>query len=279
MTRWAAMMVAGVLVFGTGCRVARVQEVGVFDQSDAVLARDVSVLNWNIQKSRDAAVAGELAEVADAWSPDLILLQEVREDIATLQGYGAVFAPAWRYPWAGSAARGVMTISRVPPIEVEAMASRKREPAWTAPKMALATLYGMAEGEPLLAVNVHCLNFQRFTTRKFRDQLGELEAVIGAHEGPVVFAGDFNTWSRKRLTILTEMAERVGVEEIEGFPAGRKTGAQSPAFLNGLLGIDPALVLDRIFVRGFDVKDAEVFPDGSSDHRAMGVRLRLAGPE
>jgi endonuclease/exonuclease/phosphatase (EEP) superfamily protein YafD len=262
-----------------GCRVATVHEVGEFDPAARVLPREFTLGNWNIEKAKDDVLSDDLNGLMTRHAPDLMFAQEVREDLPTQSGYGAVFAPAWRYPGANGAAVGVQTSSKVKPTRVTPLRSRKREPGRTTPKMALATEYPLEGGKTLLAVNVHCLNFQRFWTRKLRDQLGDIEAVIEAHSGPAVFAGDFNTWNGKRLTVLREMTSRLGMAEVDQFPPGRKTGGRKSAFMNGLMGIDSSLVLDRVFVRGLRVRDAEVLPYESSDHQAMRVWLRVLPEE
>ena len=59
--------------------------------------------------------------------------------------------------------------------------------------VALATEYLLPDGARLLAVNVHCLNFERWGTLKLRSQLTVLQARLAKHTEPLLLVGDFNT--------------------------------------------------------------------------------------
>ena len=72
----------------------------------------------------------------------------------------------WSYPWPGGKTIGVQTLSRVPPVRIQSMPTRYREFVVTAPKVSLVTEYPLPNGEIVLAVNVHLLNFEVWSIKK-----------------------------------------------------------------------------------------------------------------
>ena len=127
----------------------------------------------------------------------------------------------------------------------------------------------------MLAVNVHLLNFERWSVKKINDQLVDLKALIAVHSGPILMAGDFNTWNQKRLELVKKITRDVKLNEVTDFPEGRKTGDLNSDFWNDFLGIDKDLPLDRFFFSGFKPTTARVLNFNSSDHAPILVRLDL----
>ena len=157
------------------------------------------------------------------------------------------------------------------------MPTRWREVFLATPKVALATEYLLPTGARLLAVNVHCLNFERWGTLKFHAQLTALQARMAKHTGPILLAGDFNTWNQRRLRLVTELARDLQLREVGEFSSELKTGDRQSAVLNWLLGIDRTLPLDRVYYRGLSPLSATVLPLTSSDHRALQVTFAVEG--
>jgi endonuclease/exonuclease/phosphatase (EEP) superfamily protein YafD len=168
----------------------------------------------------------------------------------------------------------VFTASRAEPLECQVIRSRGREFGITVPKATLVTRHALADGRTLLAVNVHALNFEHGTPKRFARQLQALRTVMDGHAGPLILAGDFNTWNPARDDFLRELTESVGLREVAGFTGTRKTGDQGSAVWNGILGIDPSLPLDRIFYRELVVSSARVLTLDSSDHPPLLVTFQ-----
>ena len=95
------------------------------------------------------------------------------------------------------------------------------------------------------------------------------------HTGPIIMAGDFNTWSQKRLELVKKIARDANLNEVTGFPKGRRTGNTRSEFWNEVLGIEIDLPLDRVFFSGFNPTSARVLNYETSDHRPILVRLKL----
>jgi endonuclease/exonuclease/phosphatase (EEP) superfamily protein YafD len=202
-------------------------------------------------------------------------MQEATEDLVQHQGIGGHFAGSWRYPFPKGPTIGLMTLSKVPPGQLIPLPTRHREFFITAPKLSLATKYPLADGRNLLLINVHILAFERWRSKAVSEQLQGLKAVMLAHEGPIILAGDFNTWNRQRLAMLEQLASELGLTEVVGFPDGRRTGGTGYRWADKMYGISWGLPLDRIYYRGFSAYSAEVLPYDSSDHAALLVRLAL----
>jgi endonuclease/exonuclease/phosphatase (EEP) superfamily protein YafD len=116
-------------------------------------------------------------------------------------------------------------------------------------------------------VNVHGINF-KIGLDDFRDQLGEIFERIADHRGPVVLAGDFNTWRERRLAFLVEKAEAAGLAAVDFSPEIHRIESRSD---------NP---LDHIFYsRDFlspRTGSSDVLEEAkTSDHRPLYVELRL----
>lgn len=123
--------------------------------------------------------------------------------------------------------------------------------------------------EPLHCVCVHLALTARGRSRQLEHLRQRVERMVPA-SAPLIVAGDFNDWYwRHRAT--HEFAHPLNMHEVFEACGGRP--AQSfPSLL-------PFLRLDRIYVRGFSVRSANVQRTRgwrhSSDHRALSCELNL----
>lgn len=261
----------------SSCRMAGTEQVSTSANGLLHLPSRITFLNWNAQKGQDKKLPAALREAVEQHNPHLVFLQEATEDIWEGHGSVGVFARSWKYPWPGSSTVGVLTAATVPPIDAHSLPTLHRELFVTAPKVSLASRYPLANGQTLLAVNVHCLNFERWGTHKLQTQLQDLKRAMYRHEGPMLLAGDFNTWSAKRYTLVRKVTEELGLRELVNLPGSVKTGDQGGEGLNRFLGIDPTLPLDRIFYRGLLVESADVLDYEVSDHKAIVATFAVMG--
>jgi endonuclease/exonuclease/phosphatase (EEP) superfamily protein YafD len=81
------------------------------------------------------------------------------------------------------------------------------------------------------------------------------------HEGPIIFAGDFNNWSDARDALVDEIANRLGMTEV--------------ALGNDQRAVFLGRHFDHIFVRGIDVVKVAAVPVTSSDHNPLRATLQL----
>jgi len=153
-----------------------------------------------------------------------------------------------------------MTVSAAQPMtECELIA---HEPWFGTRKATLVTEYGLTgSDDTLLVINIHGINFT-FGVDELGKQFSQARAVIDAHDGPVLFSGDFNTWRGQRAKVLEEMLAGLGMTALEYDVDYRKR------FLGQ--------ALDHIYVRGLYSEHATTLDSQASDHNPMAVRLRLA---
>ena len=261
------------VVLAVSCRGKGAVQVSGFSDPSQTLPATVTIVNWNAQKGEHPQFASDLKLLLEREKPDLVFLQEASTDFIKPQQMGGYLAESWSYPWPGGPTVGVLTLSRVPPIRIKPVPTKYREFDVTAPKVSLVTEYPLANGENLLTLNVHLLNFEVWSLNKIRHQLEDLKAIIADHDGPIIMAGDFNTWNRARLDLVKEITKEVQLKEVTDFPKGRTTGDAGSEFWNDVLGVAGDLPLDRVFFSGFKPTAARVLEYETSDHKPILVRL------
>ncbi len=265
-----------IIALTVSCRGQGADQISEFPSQEQVLPADLTVVNWNAQKGKNKRFATDLRLLLEQERPDIVFLQEATADLYRPEQMGGYFAEGWSYPWPGGETVGVLTLSRVAPTRIQPVPTKYREFGVTAPKVSLVTEYPLSDGKSLLAVNVHLLNFERWSVKKINHQLEELKTIMALHSGPIIMAGDFNTWNQKRLELVKRITADVSLNEVIDFPVGRTTGDQNSAFWNELLGVDKNLPLDRVFFSGLKPTAARVLNYSSSDHKPILVRLQLA---
>ena len=259
----------------TSCRGKGATRVSEFPVADQILPAEITVVTWNVQKGKHPQFGKDLKSILKFENPDIVFLQEATADLLESEQLGGYLAEGWRYPWPGGKAIGVMTLSRVTPVRIQPVPSKYREFGVTAPKVSLVTEYPLPDGRRLLAVNVHLLNFERWSLKKISHQLEDLKSIMAVHSGPIIMAGDFNTWNQKRLQLVKKVSREIKLREVTDFPLGRRTGNMNSDFWHEVLDVDKRLPLDRFFFNGFEPADARVLNFNSSDHTPILVRLKL----
>lgn len=215
------------------------------------------IASWNIHKGEDAGWQADLARFAA--DHDVVLLQEAvltPEMRAALERAGHAWQMAGAFEFNGEE-RGVLTAARVRPID--GCTLRAFEPLFPIPKSTIVARYPLAGRAATVAIaNLHGINFT-LETYFFRAQLEAVAAELAKHPGPIVFAGDFNTWSAERHAVMTEIAVKLGLAPVPIHPDGRRRTF--------------GLHLDHLLVRGLDVVRAEAPEVKSSDHNPILVTL------
>jgi len=119
-------------------------------------------------------------------------------------------------------------------------------------KLLLETHYALANSNStLMVLNMHAINF--VSVVKYVDQLGQLSSALSTHDGPVILAGDFNTWNPQRLARFQSVAGSAGLSEAS------MTRRSKIQHLNQHL--------DHVFYRGLSLRSVESLQHiSSSDH-------------
>lgn len=227
---------------------------------DVLDATCMRVLVWNVFKEKRRSWRAEFEQRVQ--QSDLVLLQEMlfhppTREMLEESELSWTTATSFVYARRETHATGLGTASRAGAVETVALQSEGREPITNTPKLALFTAHPLSDGTTLLVVNIHAINFAGFAS--YHAQLDAVEDQVSSHRGPVLLAGDFNTWSRRRQTRLVGLASELGLNAV-GFEA------------------DPRRVpLDHAFTRGLVVERAEVHAGAASDHMALSFELARPG--
>lgn len=231
---------------------------GLAPRPPGLAAQPLRVLSWNLHKSEDAGWQTDLARFAAG--NDLLLLQEA---VLTDELRDVVERTGHRWQMAGAFSmdgieRGVMIAARVEPLAVCTL--RTFEPLFPLPKSALVARYALAgRAETLAVANLHGINFTLGLGR-FTEQIEAVARELERHEGPLIFGGDFNTWSDERHEALLQVTQRLRLTPVMPAPDGRRR-----AF--------GRYTLDHFFVRGLKVEQAVAEEVKSSDHNPIFVTL------
>ena len=222
------------------------------------LAGELEILSWNIQKASNLGWAEDLASFSNGI--DLAFIQE-----ASVQAHIPQAIPADLYQAfaAGYTTRdketGVMTLSRSAPSVACNLTSW--EPWLGTPKATNITVHPLRDRDDrLLTINLHAVNFA-LGLEDFQAQFRALTNVLSRHQGPIILAGDLNTWSGARQTLVDKFMLEHGLGPVAFEPDLRTTTF--------------GRALDHIYVRGMRAEYAHVIPVSSSDHNPLRVRLAV----
>jgi endonuclease/exonuclease/phosphatase (EEP) superfamily protein YafD len=219
----------------------------------------LNVLVWNIYKQSRESLYAELTRFSH--DQQLLLLQEASLDRAFVswvkgQKWLANQVNAFR---AFDVSAGVVNLGRHAP--ALACAELQTEPWLRLPKSGIYAKYALSNDEFLIVVNLHAINFTVGTT-EYQQQLNAFNQVLLSHTGPILIAGDFNSWSDARLNALQTSLSAYGLKSVKFHPDHRKT------FITGL-------ALDHVFYRGMTLVDASTPVSEASDHNPLLVSFRL----
>lgn len=212
---------------------------------------------WNIHKGEDPRLPQDFGDLS--FGADIALFQEA---VSAPSFVASLTAANTEFEWTMAKSfqmldfnfTGVATAYRVKPLGEEVIVSKVTEPITETPKTILLSVFAInGSYDTLLVANVHGINFVGLETYKV--QMRQLADKLRHHQGPMIVAGDFNTWDPDRLDYLKKLFAPLGLSQI-----------QTP--IAGLLD------LDHVFARGmkagfvFDLSHID-----SSDHAPLMVDL------
>jgi len=198
------------------------------------------------------------------YRSDLILTQEALLSERGMRtycepGFEAVHAASYRRR--DGVRDGVMTVARASAGDhIKRIVCKYPEPVFKTPKVALVTFYRLqGRRDHLMVVNLHATLVRR--VEGATEEMLHLLARLPEHDGPVIFAGDFNTFTPRYLAVVERALSRVGLELVE-IPDDPRP---------------PIGALDQVFVRGLNV--SRIFVDTTiqnSDHFPLFVDVAVA---
>ncbi len=215
--------------------------------------KTINVLSWNVHKLQNPTAVAEA--MGYGFENNIMFLQEAVENRVLLESKPfASFVMGYKTKEFNS---GVLTLSDYP-IVVRCSYLHK-EPWLRTPKATNVMLLDI-DGTLLLAANIHSINFT-LRTKIFEAQLNEMQKIFLAYSGPIVFGGDFNTWSERRLNALTRIANSANLTEV--------------AFREGVRKQVFGSSLDRFFIRDIKIIKSKSRASTASDHNPIFVALEL----
>ena len=155
-----------------------------------------------------------------------------------------------------------MTLSAAHPVYCCPL--REREPILRLAKSALVTVYPLPDTRLLMVVNIHAVNFS-LGVDVYSKQLLPIGDQIAHHSGPVIMAGDFNAWSRRRMNALYRFAREMSLRQVRFTDDQRRRAFGRP--------------LDFVFYRGLNVSEASVLVTRASDHNPLLVEFSPGKPD
>lgn len=172
-----------------------------------------TVLCWNVHKNntKKSRFKSYLEEIEPL--PDFILFQEASfkdEEHFTLSHFAFDAAANIEVK---RAFFGVLTASKVKANSAKAYLSETKETIIGPYKSFLVTNYNFEDKETLLILNVHAINFRE--NKGFNKELERVLSLLKRKNGPMIVAGDFNTWNKKRLQKLLSIAEELGLKMVK----------------------------------------------------------------
>lgn len=250
----------------------RLRELDSSASAEALPTVELDLLVWNIKKMQLDGWPADFSSLnAEA---ELILIQEAYDTALMRDGLRGRSDMHWQmgisffYRKKDRTATGVATGAVAAATDTKVLHAPKREPFVPTPKAIMLSRYALSDREDaLLVINIHAINFR--SAKHLRAHLHTVAAAIESHEGPVIFAGDFNTHHRPRLEVLEAFALQHGLRPAfpnwaDGKPVedGRMRHLRWP--------------LDHVYLRGVSVVDKRVRSEiRGSDHVPLQVRLRV----
>lgn len=216
--------------------------------------------SWNVYKGNIAGMTSDLAQLIN--ESDFVHIQEFslddhqKKQIDDFSTFRWIFAKSFqdKKDWAG-----VVLVSRWQPYESAPIRTVDAEMLSKTPKMSLITKFKMEEGPELWLANIDGLSFNLSRTA-FQRQINAVVAALANHDGPIIFSGDFKTWTETRRNYLLSKTAELGLTHAE---------LDSPV---GFMGT----TLDHIFYRGLNnVKVSVLSNYNTSDHLPLRIEFSL----
>lgn len=215
----------------------------------------IRVLVWNVHKGADAKLPQDFKTISE--NSDLALFQEsVTQSEFTSPLMLANPHLGWTqtksFQRRGGDYTGVATGSKAKAVHEEGLVSTVKEPLLGTSKTILISEFAIEEkSENLMVANIHAINF--VTNANFKIHIDQLVSRIAKHQGPLIVAGDFNTWNPGRMNYLNQSLAKLGLGVIEVPRSG-------------------FLQLDHIYSRGLRLEGVfDLTHIRSSDHKPLMV--------
>jgi len=218
---------------------------------------ETKVLVFNVQKTENSGWKDEVFKDL-VQSSDLVLIQESVDMFPLFNAGRAPYLDHFYKSWGNVEYNtGLTTFTKAPFVRALRLVSPDREPIASTPKVSSVEEYLVENSEDsFLVVNTHAINFTGL--RAFKRQIAAVAKEVAGHKGPVLWAGDFNTWSAGRKRHLDSVMKSMNLKEV--------------AFKNRS---EVFLELDHVYTRGLKILSAEQLQLGISDHEPLRLSIEF----
>lgn len=233
-------------------------------EADAFAPENIRVAIWNLCKG-SGGILFEHDYRSLCYRSDLILTQEAllsRRSMRTFCERGFQTIHAASYKRRDGLRDGVMTVSRVGALgHARRIVCKYPEPIFRTPKVALIERFKLRGTDKLLmVVNIHA-TLVRLKAAAI-EEMEHILARLPEHDGPIILAGDFNTFTPGYLAAVSSVLHRLGLEYVK-IPNDPRPRSQA---------------LDQVFCRGLAVASASIDTSiRNSDHFPILLNLAYEG--
>lgn len=245
----------------------RLAHFGNSNPTYTAVPKTFRLLNWNVHKGADHGLIQDFGLIGK--DVQINLFQEAVENTEWNAGLTQA-QPSLAWSLARSfisnsesdfhGYTGVATGTSIAPLSETALISTVTEPVSNTPKTVLMTEFKI-EGseETLLVVNAHLINF--VMDDGYTQHLQQIIDAAQNHQGPILIAGDFNTWSDSRIYYLKLAMNKLNLERVP---------------IDNYYYMPIIYPYDHIFIRGLKVVKAETLHQiTTSDHLPLLIELEI----
>ncbi|MBU0721597.1 endonuclease/exonuclease/phosphatase family protein [bacterium] len=232
------------------------------NHQDKYCAENFTLLCWNVAKlTLSSSYKEYLNTLIKDEDIDILLLQEVKKNSAKkldLHAFSYILSPNIQTK---KHVFGVLSAFKISCENELSLLTRKREFRYATRKVTLITEHKLADDKLLLLVNLHAINFVK--NSDFYHELQSIQSVLSFHKGPMIVAGDFNTWNIKRVGFLKEFTHNLSLKEV---------GFSDQTNLKKVF----SYCLDYIFYRDLELVYSKVIDSKKiSDHNPILANFRV----
>jgi len=230
--------------------------------SSSFIPNTFGVLCWNVYKKNtlNPAFKPFLERMIEEQNINILLFQEANfsnDNHFTLPSFAFDGAANLEYR---EKFYGVLTASKVNSKHAQAYLSENRESFIGPRKSLLLSTYTFEDGSQLRILNVHAINFRE--NQGYHKELEHFLKLMINHKGPMIIAGDFNSWNKKRMQRLHDIRKKL---ELNTVPFKQLHKVKS--FMGNHL--------DFIFYRGMELLHSGVHDNhGLSDHNPLFAQFK-----
>ncbi|MGZ5208122.1 MAG: endonuclease/exonuclease/phosphatase family protein, partial [Sulfuricurvum sp.] len=171
---------------------------------EETLPSEFGLLSWNVHKQNlQFHFNLYFGELLQRYTIDLIALQEVKINPSNhhfFDNFHFSFSPNitfWNHTY------GVLNGSLIAGKATFSLLSTYRESLIQTHKSAIFSYYPLYNGNTLLLVNLHAINFR--ATKIYSKEIEAILERVRHHEGAMIVTGDFNSWNRNRMNIILQL--------------------------------------------------------------------------